>query len=64
MKIERLPNYECKVAHPSGISVTYREGDFNGSQRVEVPAGVIADMDEMQIARVLREIGDFVAQHS
>ena len=64
MKIEELPNGECKVAHPSGITIVYKEGDFNGSQRIEVTAGILADMDEMQIARALREIGDFVAQHS
>lgn len=64
MKIEKLPNGERRVAHPSGITIVYKEGDFNGSQRIEVTAGVIADMDVMQIARALREIGDFVAQHS
>lgn len=64
MKIEKLPYGERRVVHPSGIAIVYKAGDFNGSQRIEVAAGVIADMDEMQIAHALREIGDFVAQHS
>ena len=46
----------------SGIAIEFREGLFNESQDVKVPADFVpADASEM--ARIMREIGDWMAEN-
>lgn len=45
----------------SEVTITWTEGDFNDSQEVRVD-GAFAD-DPTAIARVLREIGDYLATY-
>lgn len=46
----------------SGISIEFREGLFNESQEVKVPADFVPS-DEPGMARIMREIGDWMAEN-
>lgn len=45
----------------SGVSIEFREGLFNETQKVNVPDSMQGS-DAMKIASVMREIGDWMVQ--
>lgn len=45
----------------SGVSIEFREGLFNKTQKVSVPDSMQGS-DAMKVARIMREIGDWMAQ--
>lgn len=45
----------------SGITIDFREGLFNETQEVKLPAA-FAPGDVMKLARIMREIGDWMAE--
>lgn len=45
----------------SGVSIEFREGLFNETQKVSVPDSMQGS-DAMKIASVMREIGDWMVQ--
>lgn len=45
----------------SGVSIEFREGLFNETQKVSVPDSMQGG-DVMKVARIMREIGDWMAQ--
>lgn len=45
----------------SGVSVEFREGLFNETQKVHVPDSM-QGCDAMTLASIMREIGDWMAQ--
>lgn len=46
----------------SGITIDFREGLFNETQEVKLPAD-FAPGDVMKLARIMREIGDWMAEN-
>lgn len=46
----------------SGVSIEFREGLFNESQKASVPDNM-QDCDVMQLAKIMREIGDWMAEN-
>lgn len=46
----------------SGVSIEFREGLFNETQKVSVPDDM-QDSDAMRVASVMREIGDWMAEN-
>ena len=46
----------------SGIAIEFREGLFNETQEVKLPAD-FAPGDVMKLARIMREIGDWMAEN-
>lgn len=46
----------------SGVSVEFREGLFNETQKVSVPDGMQGS-DAMKVASVMREVGDWMAEN-
>lgn len=46
----------------SGIAIEFREGLFNESQEVKLPADFVPS-DEPGMARIMREIGDWMAEN-
>lgn len=46
----------------SGITIDFREGLFNETQEVKLPAD-FAHGDVMKLARIMREIGDWMAEN-
>lgn len=46
----------------SGIAIDFREGLFNESQEVKLPADFVP-VDEHGMARIMREIGDWMAEN-
>lgn len=64
MELTRTDNGEYRVEHESGIAITFPKGHFNDQQRVEAKAGAFMGMSALDIARIMREIGDWMAcQH-
>lgn len=45
----------------NGIVIDFREGLFNKTQVVKIPAGAFKDGDAMRLATILREIADWMA---
>lgn len=61
-EVKSVGDDRWKVADTlSEVEITWTEGDFNDSQEVRVD-GAFAD-DPKAIARVLREIGDYLATY-
>lgn len=52
------------IIHPEGAKVTFKKGDFNNSQKVELWEELSEKPDAMVIARMMREVGDYVIKHS
>ena len=59
-RLERLPDGWWMVTHlRSGVSLKFREHDFNGSQESYWPSGI----DPKALPRIMRGIGDWMAKN-
>jgi len=58
--LEQLPDGRWIVTHlRSGVSLKFREHDFNGSQEPYWPQGI----DPMTLPQIMSEIGDWMARN-
>ena len=46
-----------------GIICTFEEGRFNDTQKITTTANKIATLSVMELARVMRELGEWVFAH-
>lgn len=49
--------------HKMGIICTFEEGRFNDTQKITTTANKIATLSVMELARVMRELGEWVFAH-
>lgn len=60
---EKTPGEWVVTDTKNGIICTFEEGRFNDTQSITTTANKIATLSVMELARVMRELGEWVFAH-